>query len=812
MTVQSATSRADYDGNGVTVDFAVPFRFLDKTHLQVIRSVIATGVETVLTLDSGGADGYTVTGAGSASGGEVTVITPPVGAGATQERITILRNVPATQLLDFIANDAFPAESHERGLDQLTMLHGQQGEVLDRALVLPAGVTGVSTALPQPTALYTLRWNASANALENVALTPYGDAEGADLIGFQQAGAGMVLRTLQDKNRDVVHADDRGLLGDGTDETTALQDLIDAAAGKVLMLGAAKTYGVSAAGITFPPNTTLVANGSKFRKLAASTAYGITVGAGTVADSIEIDVTGGSGVADPGVQVAGDNVRIGRIKVAALTAGATPSDPYAGVYLGTGAQLSGIDVGYIETSGIQVPVIVDTLLSSTLGWVQFSDYKRGIYIKDCNSLRIGGGEATSMATGATGSAGQNAILIESAAANYSTSGIYISDFTARVSPEHGFRIGGQFIAANIHFNHCASYLAGSGSAPSGGCGIKVLGPTSVPSYHESIFVNGFLVEDAGNTTGENFHIADFGLVDGLSVKGLVGRKRTRSFSSYGGLRLSKLKNANIEANITETNIGAIRFIETAGFAGMVAMQNVRISGVFDTGNALSDAITMDCLDTTYRNVSINGAVISGGRSATRVEAPTGAGAYTSVSMTFDYLQQDTALAALTGGGNAAILYNVRAAWNGTPSAKDGSIYQDFTNGITREMRAGTWYESGERSGTWTPTFTAVTNVDAASASGVWRWSRVGDIVTFSGSANIDVTAASTLSEVGVSLPVASNLASSADAGGTGVAYTNATLCGTVQGDPTNDRIALKWFAGTATTSIVWYFTGSYRVI
>lgn len=166
MTVQSATSRADYDGNGVTVDFAVTFRFLDKTHLQVIRSVIATGAETVLTLDSAGADGYTVTGAGAASGGEVTVVTPPVGAGATQERITILRNVPATQLLDFIANDAFPAESHERGLDLLTMLHGQQGEVLDRAMVVPASTTGFSAQLPTPVALRPLVVNAAGTAFE----------------------------------------------------------------------------------------------------------------------------------------------------------------------------------------------------------------------------------------------------------------------------------------------------------------------------------------------------------------------------------------------------------------------------------------------------------------------------------------------------------------------------------------------------------------------------------------------------------------------------------------------------------------------
>jgi hypothetical protein len=516
------------------------------------------------------------------------------------------------------------------------------------------------------------------------------DAGDANAVSFTQAGAGMVQRSLESKNRDLVHADDRGLVGDGSDETTGVQDLFDAAAGKVLMLGNSKTYGIGSEGITIPANTTLIANGSKFRKLAASTNYGITIGANTSADAITLDITGGDGVSDPGVKIAGDNVRIGRITVNAMTGGATPTDPYAAVYVGTGTQTAGVDIGYIETTGCQLPVIIDTLLSSKIDWIQIADYKRGIYIKDCNSFKLAGGEATSIYSGSVGSAGQNAVLIESATANYSTSGVYICNFTSRISPEHGFRVGGQFIAANIHFTDCASYLAGSGTSATGGCGLKVLGPTSGPAYHEGIFVDGFLIEDASNTSGENHHVADFSLIDGLSVKGLVGRRKTRTYSGYGGLRLSKLKNVNIDAAVVQTNIGAIRFKEDSGFAGLTAMQNVRISGVFDTGGASSDCLTMECNDTLYLNVSINGATLSGGRSATRIESPTGSGAYTSVSMTFDYLQQDTAGAALTGAGTGSIFYNVRALWSGTPTAKDGSIYQDFTNQLVKIRKAGAW--------------------------------------------------------------------------------------------------------------------------
>lgn len=208
MTVQSATSRVDYDGNGVTVDFAVTFRFLENSHLRVIRTVIATGVETDLVLDSAGADGFTVTGAGSASGGEVTVVTPPVGAGATQERITILRNVPATQLLDFIANDAFPAESHERVLDQLTMLHQQQGEQLDRAITVPVSSEGFSTQLPTPVAGAPLVVSAAGDAIEMGSTLGTGDlllrgdlassasGKGGALVKYKRTDTGAVDQSV----------------------------------------------------------------------------------------------------------------------------------------------------------------------------------------------------------------------------------------------------------------------------------------------------------------------------------------------------------------------------------------------------------------------------------------------------------------------------------------------------------------------------------------------------------------------------------------------------------------------------------------
>ena len=127
MTVSSTTARVSYAGDGVTATFTVPFYFLASGDLQVIRRSSA-GVETVLALSTG----YTVSGAGSPSGGSVTVLAGSIPASG--ETLTVLRNVPLTQLTDYQANDPFPAASHETALDKLTMTAQQLQEQISRAV------------------------------------------------------------------------------------------------------------------------------------------------------------------------------------------------------------------------------------------------------------------------------------------------------------------------------------------------------------------------------------------------------------------------------------------------------------------------------------------------------------------------------------------------------------------------------------------------------------------------------------------------------------------------------------------------------
>mgnify|MGYP000276922582 CR=1 FL=1 len=138
MTVSSTTVKNSYSGNGSTTQFAYGFKiFADSDLIVIIRS--AAGTETVKTLTTH----YTVAGAGDASGGSITFTsgnTP-----ASGETVVIIREVPQTQAIDYIANDPFPAESHEEGLDRATMTTQQVQEEVDRSIKLSRTNTMTST-------------------------------------------------------------------------------------------------------------------------------------------------------------------------------------------------------------------------------------------------------------------------------------------------------------------------------------------------------------------------------------------------------------------------------------------------------------------------------------------------------------------------------------------------------------------------------------------------------------------------------------------------------------------------------------------
>lgn len=138
MTISSTINRVSYDGNGSTVVFSVPYAFFDDDELVVIERDAASGQETTKSLNND----YTVTG-GQGLVGSITATDPPP-AGVSW---TILRSTGRTQEIDYTDNDPFPAETHERGLDRVTMIAQDSAGAVDRAIRFPA--TDLPTLSPE---------------------------------------------------------------------------------------------------------------------------------------------------------------------------------------------------------------------------------------------------------------------------------------------------------------------------------------------------------------------------------------------------------------------------------------------------------------------------------------------------------------------------------------------------------------------------------------------------------------------------------------------------------------------------------------
>lgn len=277
MTVSTATSRVDYTGNGVTVAFPVPFPFITDAYLVVVRTIIATGVSTTLTLDSIGADGYSVTGAGDATG-TVTVITAPTAL----QRLSIIRSVAGTQEADFVANDPFPAETFEGSLDKLQMQINDGATERSRSPILFDGDIDGSG-----------RYNANGNRMADLAdgveaqdaatVNQLGEAASAN-APFVQAGAGAVARTVQNKLRDLVSVKDFGAVGDGvTNDHPAF----------ALALAAAREVFVPAGSYLLMSPLTIATSGQRLLgagKEATTLVIGHTAGAGVVVAAAQVEV------------------------------------------------------------------------------------------------------------------------------------------------------------------------------------------------------------------------------------------------------------------------------------------------------------------------------------------------------------------------------------------------------------------------------------------------------------------------------------------------------------------------------------------
>lgn len=152
-TVTVETARIQYNCNGVTTAYTYPFEILEDDDLLAIKAS-SSGVETTLVLNTD----YTVAGAGSTTGGTVTLTA--ASKCASGYTLTLLRNIELTQETDYVDGEAFSAESIENAFDKMALIQQQQAERIDRSLKLKKSSTLTDIDVPSG-AGKVIGWNSA---------------------------------------------------------------------------------------------------------------------------------------------------------------------------------------------------------------------------------------------------------------------------------------------------------------------------------------------------------------------------------------------------------------------------------------------------------------------------------------------------------------------------------------------------------------------------------------------------------------------------------------------------------------------------
>ncbi len=135
----------------------------------------------------------------------------------------------------------------------------------------------------------------------------------------------------------------------------------------------------------------------------------------------------------------------------------------------------------------------------------------------------------------------------------------------------------------------------------------------------------------------------------------------------------------------------------------------------------------------------------------------------------------------------------------TSDSTAGTLFNDASSSAQR-------YPSEIEAQTYTPTLTAVTNLDTVTLAGA-SYRRFGSLVSVEAAVEVDPTATGS-TEFGISLPIASAFSSTAHANGVA---TSTTEFGRVAGDATNDRLSVVFTAVTTTVHTM-SVMASYRII
>lgn len=365
--------------------------------------------------------------------------------------------------------------------------------------------------------------------------------------------------------------------------------------------------------------------------------------------------------------------------------------------------------------------------------------------------------------------------------------IYLGDVSTNypsLASSSGASIYGGAIYKSINFydqssgNFMARFYTSTGTIYNTLNGLIISNTLSSPSNTQGSFAIQRTVPYA--VTGLNYH----GFTDETDFR--VG---TQAFNSFGSF--VKIGNNNTTQD------------HYAGFQTVWSKDSTnRIGKIYDFVSAVSE-MKAGTVDTLYR-FKVFESTVTGGIIVKQygIHIPALTAATTNVgivSLTKSGFGTDVPDSMLT---TTSFKATSGVRMTGLPSGKQAKqVYIDAN---------GTLYSADTtvNEGTYTPTLYNTTNVFASSAFPCF-YTRVGDWVHVWGEVEIDATTALTVTELGMSLPIATSITNSPELAGTAAHEDNTTA--QVKGDPTNDRAKFRLTPQTNTAN-VYSFHFSYKYV
>ena len=290
---------------------------------------------------------------------------------------------------------------------------------------------------------------------------------------------------------------------------------------------------------------------------------------------------------------------------------------------------------------------------------------------------------------ATGISGQNGLLIESDTAD-ATVHVVIDGWRVDDAAEHGFRIGGSFRTRDVTHINCSSRNSGNVAAATGGSGFKCLGATSTSTAHLNIRYINCLVEDAAqNTTTPALNHSGFfiGLTEHFSIINPIVRKRDATNSAFHGIDLVGVRNGNIIGmDISDTESDAINGHEddAGGFGSLFSRITFTGGTILNSGAA---AFRFAAGNLTFRRIAIQDVQLDNTASFD-IESTETTGTFT--GCTARYTTWTPGAATNISGCDEWVIHGLGQVVGGIGNAKNGSLFQSWTNGNVQARLAGAW--------------------------------------------------------------------------------------------------------------------------